>query len=677
MGCLFTKPSSDYMIYVQTGDRRNAGTDANVRIVMHDEYGNSSEPITLDNYFKNDFERGCLDTFHVPANKVRSLQRMGKLVRIEVWKDDAWVASDWYVDKIVIENRVTNSTFVFPIFRWIKAKYHYQIKHLDTSLPQHEDYPDQRRMELSEKRKAYEFDQKVAGGPAQVKNMPSDEQFSFDYKWDIVTLKAKLIATSLLVKLMASGEWDSLAILTNVYTESTFHKPKGADRWSNDLYFGLQRVASLNHSLIKLVTAIPDKLPVTNELLKPFLEGLTIEEAISKKRLFICDLEILEGLPVRDDFVLCIPIGLFFVDDKDQLRPIAIQLFQKPGPGNPIFTPDNPSLTWALVKMWYNNADAAYHQALTHLGMTHLLMEGVTVATHRNLSQSHPIFKLLAPHFLYLIAINTRGLELLISDGGWVDKTMNFGNKGLFALIVKGFNSWRLEVEGTLPEDLKRRGLDDTSVLPCYHFRNDALLLHAAIQKYVKAYVDLYYPTPNLLEEDNEIQGWAQELVKPRNKSSGGVGILGVPGNGRITTNTQLEQIVTCIIYTCSISHASTNFPQYEEYAFPPNYPGLLRGKPPSDPKTVITERDILNSLPDRPTTLDIMIVTKILSAKGTKSIGDFEVQYIFDPAAREIVDEFRKDLQKISKQIKERNLHRNPPYEYLDPDIIPNSISI
>ncbi|GFR73230.1 allene oxide synthase-lipoxygenase protein [Elysia marginata] len=311
--------------------------------------------------------------------------------------------------------------------------------------------------------------------------MPSDEQFSFDYKWDIVSLKAKLIATSLLVKLMAHGDWDSLSILTNVYTESTFHKPKwdivktkvklialskivmiakgewdnlasltnvytekvfnkpkGADRWSNDLYFGLQRVASLNHSLIKLCTEIPDKLPVTDELLGPLLEGLTIEKAIAEKRLFICDLKILDGLPVRENFVLCVPIGLFFLDKTKHLRPVAIQLFQKPGPDNPIFTPLCKSLTWAFVKMWYNNADAAYHQALTHLGLTHLLMEGVTVATHRNLSQSHPIFKLLAPHFLYLIAINSRGLELLISDGGWVDKTMNFGNKGLFALIIRG-----------------------------------------------------------------------------------------------------------------------------------------------------------------------------------------------------------------------------------------------
>ena len=30
--------------------------------------------------------------------------------------------------------------------------------------------------------------------------------------------------------------------------------------------------------------------------------------------------------------------------------------------------------------------------------------------------------------------------------------------------------------------------------------------------------------------------------------------------------------------------------------------------------------------------TLDIMIVTKILSDRGTNALGDFEVQYLYDP---------------------------------------------
>jgi len=47
-----------------------------------------------------------------------------------------------------------------------------------------------------------------------------------------------------------------------------------------------------------------------------------------------------------------------------------------------------------------------------------------------------------------------------------------------------------------------------------------------------------------------------------------------------------------------------------------------------------------LKALPDKPTTLDVMVVTKILSDKGTNSLGDFEVQYVFDPPAMKIVEE-------------------------------------
>lgn len=72
-----------------------------------------------------------------------------------------------------------------------------------------------------------------------------------------------------------------------------------------------------------------------------------------------------------------------------------------------VYTPKDPSYTWLVAKMFYNNAEAQHHQALTHLGYTHLLMEGVVICTHRNLSPSHPLFKLMAPHFLFLLAINT------------------------------------------------------------------------------------------------------------------------------------------------------------------------------------------------------------------------------------------------------------------------------
>ena len=56
--------------------------------------------------------------------------------------------------------------------------------------------------------------------------------------------------------------------------------------------------------------------------------------------------------------------------------------------------------------------------------------------------------------------------------------------------------------------------------------------------------------------------------------------------------------------------------------------------------QTSLTEEDIIKSLPSKEITLDAMIVATVLSGKGTNSLGDFEVQYVYDPAATKIVNE-------------------------------------
>lgn len=670
----------DIVIKIRTGDRHGAGIDASIKIVLHDEDGNCSEPITLHNSFGNDFEWGSENTFKVPGKKIRALNLLGEITRVEFWRD-RWLTMyiKWFVDTITVTNNVTEESYVFPVLRWVQPNIHYRINGLDTSLPQHDECREQRLTELENKKKIYVFDQKIENGPVQVEHIPPDEHFSTDYIHEIKKLKMKLKAVAK-IECLTTGEFETLADIQSIYTEgsSLFYRPRGADGWNNDAYFGLQRVAGLNHSLIRLVTTVlPFNFPVTDSMVKPLLEGLTLQKAIDAKRLFICDLKIMEELSVKEGLTMCAPIALFFLNQSDELKPIAIQLFQTPSRSNPIFTPTDSFLTWTLAKMWFNNADAGYHQALTHLGMTHILMEGVTVATHRNLSQSHPVFRLLAPHFMFLIAINSRALNFLVNPGGYIDNNMTYGVKGLFELVTRRFKTWRMDIDGWLPTDLKERGLDDLNILSCYHFRNDALLVHSAIKKYVTAYVNLYYTSDSLLHGDEEIQNWASELVKERNKSEGGVGILGVPGGGKLTHNDQLIKILTCIIYTCSVSHAASNFPQYDEYGFPANYPALLRGTPPSKKTAITTEKDILASLPDKHTTLESMLITKILSTKGTKSLGDFEVQYIFDPAALDVVQTFRKDLKAISATIKSQNRKRSPRYDYLDPEFIPNSISI
>ncbi|ESP02740.1 hypothetical protein LOTGIDRAFT_137999 [Lottia gigantea] len=642
---------ADYLIYVGTGDKKNAGTDANVKIILEDEEGQRTGEIELDNFLKNDFEAGKLDVF--PVDKIVNL-RLGNIAKIEFWRDNSGAGSHWFVDRILVENRLVNTTFAFPVFRWIQPNRHYIINHLDTSLPQFDTYREQRAFELAEKKKAYEYTQKAPGMPVQ---------------WDLLKSKINLKAKSKFVAL-TSGRWNTLDDLINVYDKNDFPPPKHANGWKDDVYFGNQRLASQNSTLIKLCTSIPEKLAVTEDMLKPLLEGNSLQSLIDDKRLFIVDLDILEDLDCKDGAIMCSPIALFMVDNKKQLRPIAIQLFQQPGTDNPVFLPtDDPNL-WIVVKMWFNNADSTYHQSLTHLGYTHLIMEGICICGNRNLSLSHPIFKLLAPHFLFLIAINNRALQLLVSVGGWVDKTMNCGAKGLVNLMTKGVKNWSMVIDGNLKEDLKKRGVDDPNVLPGYHYRDDALLLYDAIQNYTSKYVDLYYDSEETIAGDDELQSFAKEMALEIEKGGG------VPNNGVLKTKKDIVDVVSCVIYTCSVSHAAANFPQYHFYSFPPNCPVTMNGTPPKT-KDPVDADFMLKTQADKDITLDIMIVTKLLSNRGTQSLGDFEVQYIFDPNALKLVSEFRQELKKISQTIKDRNKTREFKYDYLDPESIPNSIGI
>ncbi|XP_070566146.1 polyunsaturated fatty acid 5-lipoxygenase-like [Ptychodera flava] len=659
-------PPSDYMVYVTTGDHKGSGTDANVFIAFHNGDGVRSRDLQLDSTWKDDFERGRVDRF-----PISNLANFGAVKKIEIWRDESGITeSDWYVDVVEVVNTSTKKRYFFPVQRWVTSK-HLLLQEFDSLLPPDDPHLEQRLEELDRKKELYCFESKSKGLPAQIKECPRDQQFSDDYKWDIVTKKSKLLLQSKITA-MTTAHWDSLDDLINVYG-SNMPRPAGVSNWKKDIEFGMQRLTGCNPTVIRLCTEIPENLGVTDEMLQPLLEDLSLEDAINQKRLYIINYEVLQDLQCTEDRKICAPIALFFVNSEKEFLPVAIQLFQDKSDSNPVFLPSDPEYTWMLAKMHFNNADASVHQSCTHLGFTHLVMESVAVCTNRNLSPSHPLFRLLAPHFLYLIAINSLALAKLVAPGGWVDKCMTVGRTGMFGIMARMFTKWRLDVQGTLPADLSQRGVSDPEALPNYHYRDDALLLYEATKKYVTAVVTSHYDNSDKITTDGELQAWAKELTTPIPE---GFGFQGVPGNGSFTTVDEIIQTMTSIIFISSVGHAASNFSQYDEYGFPPNYPGMLRGDPPTS-KEPVSEKAILDQLPNKEQTLDVMLVTMILSDRGTNALTDFEVKYQYDPIGENAVKDFKKELKTIEGIITSRNKTRATPYPYLDPREVPNAISI
>jgi hypothetical protein len=66
-----------------------------------------------------------------------------------------------------------------------------------------------------------------------------------------------------------------------------------------------------------------------------FLEGKTLQQALTEERLYEIDYKILEGIPTKPGYILPSPIALFFQRNDKKLIPIGIQLFQKPSTCNP------------------------------------------------------------------------------------------------------------------------------------------------------------------------------------------------------------------------------------------------------------------------------------------------------------------------------------------------------
>ncbi|KAG2371189.1 Seed linoleate 9S-lipoxygenase-3 [Vigna angularis] len=500
--------------------------------------------------------------------------------------------------------------------------------------------------------------------------------------------------------------------------------------WMTDEEFAREMLAGVNPNMIRLLQDFPPRSKldsqvyndhtsqITKEHLEPNLEGLTVDEAIQNKRLFILDhhdsiMPYLRRINATSNKAYATRTILFLKNDRT-LRPLAIEL-SLPHPGDDksgvvsqVVLPADEgveSSIWLLAKAYVIVNDSSYHQLVSHWLNTHAVMEPFVIATNRHLSVVHPIYKLLHPHYRDTMNINALARGSLVNDGGIIEKTFLWGRYSM-EMSATIYKDW-VFTDQALPADLIKRGIatEDPECphglrlfIEDYPYAVDGLEIWDAIKTWVHEYVSLYYKSDDTLKEDPELQAWWKELVEV--------------GHGdkkneswwpKMQTREELVEACSIVIWTASALHAAVNFGQYPYGGLILNRPTISRRFMPEKGSAEYEElkkspqKALLRTITPKFQTLIDLSVIEILSRHASDEIylGERDnPNWTSDTRALEAFKRFGKKLSEIEKKLSERNNDeklRNRhgpvqmPYTLLFPSSdegltfrgIPNSISI
>ncbi|PIA53433.1 hypothetical protein AQUCO_00900190v1 [Aquilegia coerulea] len=503
--------------------------------------------------------------------------------------------------------------------------------------------------------------------------------------------------------------------------------------WLNDEEFSRQTLAGLNPYSIQLVTEWPLKskldpnvygpceCSITKELLEREIKGImTVDEALEQNKLFMLDyhdllLPYVKKVRALEGTTLYGSRTIFFLTPDSTLRPIAIELTRPVLDYKPqwkkVFTPGCDATTcwlWKFAKVHVGAHDSVYHEVVVHWLRTHCCLEPYIIATNRQLSAMHPIYRLLHPHLRYTMEINVRARLSLINAGGIIEQCFSPGKYSMELSSAAYDQIWRFDMEA-LPADLIRRGMaveDPTAphglklTIQDYPFANDGLLLWDAIKSWISDYVNHYYSKASLIETDPELQAWWTDI-----RTKGHEDKKNEPWWPKLKNQDDLIQIVTTIVWVASCHHAAVNFGQYTYGGYFPNRPSIARTNMPSedisseDHKKFMEKPEsvLMKCFPSQIQATLVMAVLRLLSTHSTDEEylgGLIEPAWDENPHIKKAYERFNKKLTEVCGIMDARNadpklLNRTGagvvPYELLKPFSepgmtgmgVPNSTSI
>lgn len=541
----------------------------------------------------------------------------------------------------------------------------------DPTLPVDDPDPAARAQQLAQLREAYRYEHESLAPLPLLVALPERERFSSKY------LSRRLNHTGALVPNVAYWKIDELldpadglSSFENLFRQ--FTKQAGCiGSWRRDASFAEQRLSGVNPMRIRRVRS-SDEFPFALPQLDGY--GMSTADAIAARRLFIADYRDLAFIGGNREQAhpkfLPTPTALFYwvespkAGEDGWLMPVAISLR-----AGEVATPQTVSPEyWLVLKTCVQIADANSHEMVSHLAHAHLVMEPFAVSTARQLAPNHPVGVLLRPHFRFLLVNNSVGRSTLLNPGGIVEHLLAGTLEESRELVVRASRSWSV-VDHALHRELEQRGVAEPDVLPVYAYRDDALLLWGAIERFVGAYLELYYREDSQVAEDPELLAWTRELADPQLGR-----VRDMPE--QLHTRAELTQLLTHLVFVSGPQHAAVNYPQYDYMAFPPNMPLAAYGSVPA-PDSESLEQEFMAMLPPISRGCEQLEIMDALSCYRWDKFGHYPRAAFRDRRTKVVLANFQRELAEIEDEIERRNGVRRFPYPFLRPSLVTNSASI
>lgn len=517
-----------------------------------------------------------------------------------------------------------------------------------------------------------------------------------------------------------------------------FPMPRGvlseeAEFWKNDDCFVEQFFNGCNPTAIELAASFEqakDCMPKELLALSDPESGRSVEQLVRQRALLWADYSILstprmaEGIDeesgaffnkIRFDSVAMepamtkyfyAPFVAFYIRKSDKrLAVLGIVLTRRTDRENYVYNADtckNTPNIYTFAKMHVACADNQVHQFYAHLGRCHLVYEPFGVAV-RNVfefgdetAQTHAVGRILGPHFADHMAINWLARNTLIAEGGsaiaFTDAGFALGKNGGVVLLAAKYRNWKLQ-DQAFPAQLRLRGFDPDGKdgVSFYYYREDGMRIWRALDIYVKTVLEEFYKAATtsardaLVAADPVLDRWCSEM-RDREKAF-------VPSfPAKFETVDQLRETITTIIYNVSAEHAAVNASQERYLAYVPNRPNsLFRPVPkPGQEKDMDLIREVLgihrmggNELgASQPLSFAMFQVqfAQLLTLEPSRSLMDLHhLKDEYTLAHMELMNDLKRihDIIKDRNQAIEDNTPHLPPYEFLDPKQVGQSIEI